>query len=135
MKDELKDRLIVDARPANSLESTLKNYCQSLGAVSALLQLELLPGNQLVMSGTDLRDFYYCFRVTKARARRNAFRFPLTRAQAAQFACFPAEGPEDTIWYPCLNTMAMGTIMRLSWVKEHMCCWGLGLVFSNLKKC
>ena len=28
-----------------------------------------------------------------------------------------------------------GTIMRLSWVKEHMCCWGLGLVFSNLKKC
>eukprot|EP00435_Cladocopium_sp_Y103_P016382 s82_g4.t1 len=108
VKDEQKDRLIVDARPANSLEETLRDYCHTLGAVSALLQVELQPGKQLVMSGTDLRDFYYCFRVSKARSHRNAFKFPLSRAQASQFACFPTAGPDDDIWYPCLATMAMG---------------------------
>ena len=107
VKDSLKDRLIVDARPPNSLEQTLRTYTQTLGAVSALLQIELEPANRLMLHGTDLRDYYYCFRVTKQRAYRSAFRFPLSFAQASEFNCFDSTLAGD-VFYPCLSTMAMG---------------------------
>ena len=108
LKDAEKDRLIIDARAANELEETHRTFCQTLGAVSALLQIELPEGKNLLLSGTDLRDYYYCFKVSKQRARRNAFRFPLTRAQAAAFRCFAEVDNGEQHWYPCLNTMAMG---------------------------
>ena len=57
VKDSQKDRLIVDARPPNSLEQTLRTYTQTLGAVAALLQIELEPANRLMLHGTDLRDY------------------------------------------------------------------------------
>lgn len=107
VKDSLKDRLIVDARPPNSLEQTLRTYTQTLGAVSALLQIELEPANRLMLHGTDLRDYYYCFQVTKQRAYRSAFRFPLSFAQASEFNCFDPTLAGDE-FYPCLSTMAMG---------------------------
>ena len=108
IKDADKDRLIIDARAANELEPTLRDYCQTLGAISALLQIELLPENLLLLNGTDLRDYYYCFKISRARAHRNAFRFPLTRAQAAAYSCFQAVDNGEDVWYPCLSTMAMG---------------------------
>ena len=61
LKDSSKDRLIVDARPANMVEPTLTSWCKTLSAVSALLQLELHPSHHLYMSGTDLRDFTTVF--------------------------------------------------------------------------
>ena len=54
LKDAHKDRLIIDARPANAVEPTLSNFTKTLGSISALLQLEMLPGHKLYMSGTDL---------------------------------------------------------------------------------
>lgn len=57
IKDSKKDRLIVDARPANLVEPTLTSWCKTLGAVSAILQIELRPNCQLYLSGTDLRDY------------------------------------------------------------------------------
>ena len=108
IKDAEKDRLIIDARAPNELEPTLRDYCQTLGAVSALLQIELQPENILLLNGTDLRDYYYCFKISKARAYRNAFRFPLTRAQAMAYDCFHAVDNGEEMWYPCLSTMAMG---------------------------
>eukprot|EP00438_Fugacium_kawagutii_P019952 Skav226915 [mRNA] locus=scaffold1147:35131:36597:+ [translate_table: standard] len=108
VKDAEKDRLILDARPPNQLEDTLRSWSKTLGAISTVLHIELLPGHNLLMSGTDLRDYYYCFRVSKARAVRNTFNFPMTPSDAQQFNCF-----HDGLWqhstiYPCLNTMAMG---------------------------
>ena len=109
-KDGEKDRLIVDARPANELEDTLRDWCATLGSVQALCQLELKPFHKMVFSGTDLRDYYYCFKVTAARSHRNALRLPLTAKQASAFKCFDknllSEGHAE--FYPCLSTLAMG---------------------------
>ena len=52
-KDEHKDRLIIDARPANELECTLRSWCATLGSVQALCQIELLPNYNMVFSGTE----------------------------------------------------------------------------------
>lgn len=108
VKDEKKDRLILDARPPNMLEETLCSWTKTLGSVNAILQIELEPGCNLSMSGTDLRDYYYCFKVTKQRACRNTFNFPLSPAQASELHCFTPDMWQHSTLYPCLATMAMG---------------------------
>ncbi len=108
IKDAEKDRLIVDARPANEVEPTLTSWCKTLGSVSALLQLEIQPQNFLYLSGTDLRDFYYCFRVTAARSARNTLRLPLPIPFARRLSCFEPGMEKSRLVYPSLNTMAMG---------------------------
>lgn len=92
MKDEEKDRLILDARPPNLLETTLRTWCKTLGAINTVLQLELPADCNLAMSGTDLRDYYYMFKVSAARARRNMFNYPipssLSRSRVQVFLTF-----------------------------------------------
>ena len=108
IKDTEKDRLIVDARRPNSVEPTLSDWCRTLGSISALLQLEIQPGKNLYMSGTDLRDYYYAFCVTTARSFRNALDFPISREEASTFSCFCPQDDSSNRWYPCLGTLAMG---------------------------
>eukprot|EP00438_Fugacium_kawagutii_P014015 Skav204090 [mRNA] locus=scaffold3129:371114:378324:+ [translate_table: standard] len=108
VKDEKKDRLILDARPPNMLEETLRSWSKTLGSISAVLQLELLPDHKLSMSGTDLRDYYYCFKVQRARAERNSFNFPVKPSEVADFTCFKEHLHSHQVLYPCLSTMAMG---------------------------
>lgn len=108
VKDHHKDRLILDARPPNTLEEALVEWTQTLGSVTALVQIELLPGHTLKLSGTDLCDYYYCYKVNRLRSYRNAFSFPLTPQQASAFQCF-----DDSLWqhdrlYPGMSTLAMG---------------------------
>ena len=56
VKDVSKDRLIVDARPPNELEETLREWCSTLGSIGALAQIELQHNHHMFFSGTDLRD-------------------------------------------------------------------------------
>ena len=108
LKDAKKDRLIVDARPANSIEPTMNKWCKTLGSVSALLQIELAPGKNLYMSGTDLRDYYYCFAVSEKRCRRNTLKMPISQAFAKTLSCYDPELHTSSILYPGLKTLAMG---------------------------
>ena len=108
VKDGEKDRLILDARPPNLLETTLRDWSKTLGTINAVLQIELAPEHNLIMSGTDLRDYYYCFRVSKSRASRNAFNFPLKPQQVKDLLCYSEKFDKETVLYPCLSTMAMG---------------------------
>ena len=111
LKDQTRDRLILDARPANILEEpALNDYTQTLGAVQALLQVELLPDQQMIFHGDDLRDYYYCFCVTKERVNRNCMRFPLAPRDVAHLSCFSEKLLEHKTVYPCLATMAMGDL-------------------------
>eukprot|EP00438_Fugacium_kawagutii_P010863 Skav216247 [mRNA] locus=scaffold20:89010:95933:+ [translate_table: standard] len=107
-KDAASDRLIVDARLPNSVEPTMTEWVKTLGSVQALLQLELSSHSCLRFSGTDLKDYYYSYKVSSARSRRNALRLPLQPAQVQHLSAFRAELLEDQLCYPCLRTMAMG---------------------------
>lgn len=107
-KDKDLDRLILDARPPNALEDTLTDWVQTLGAVPPLLQLEVPPGRELRFSGTDLKDYYYCFRVSRKRALRNALRLPLLPSQVGHLHAFKEHMKSANVLYPCLSTMAMG---------------------------
>eukprot|EP00438_Fugacium_kawagutii_P004856 Skav221077 [mRNA] locus=scaffold3118:408562:418463:- [translate_table: standard] len=108
VKDASKDRLILDARGPNLLEVTLRSWCKTLGSATALSQIELLEGCNLVFSGTDLRDYYHCFKVPLVRSYRNALALPLTKKQAMTFSCFHQGLQEHDVVYPCLAALAMG---------------------------
>lgn len=108
LKDSHKDRLIIDARPANAVEPTLSSFTKTLGSISALLQLEMLPGHKLYMSGTDLKDYYYCFAVSPARSLRNALRIPIDQQFARELSCYDEKLHGTGKLYPCLFTLAMG---------------------------
>ena len=108
VKDEHKDRMIVDARCPNQVESTLTEWTSTLGAIETFVQIELSPSCNLLLSGTDLTDYYYCYKVTRERALRNALHFPLTPQQAASLRCFSDSMYKYETLYPCVSTLAMG---------------------------
>ena len=70
-KDLEKDRLILDARPPNTAEPVLSTWTSTMSSATALCGLELEPEQTLLMSGRDIRDFFYQFTVSKQRCRRN----------------------------------------------------------------
>eukprot|EP00438_Fugacium_kawagutii_P018146 Skav206346 [mRNA] locus=scaffold3448:18626:25158:+ [translate_table: standard] len=107
-KDAQSDRLILDARPANSVEPIWGDWVKTLGSIQPLLQLELLPQNILKFSGTDLKDYYYSHKVSCKRAYRNCLRMPLTSSHARELKAFHVGLEDEKILYPCLATMAMG---------------------------
>ena len=78
------------------------------GAGFGTVGVELSDDCNMYFSGTDLRDFYYCFRVTAARGYRNAINFPMTPMQASTFQCFGPHLWQHEKLYPCLSTLAMG---------------------------
>eukprot|EP00434_Breviolum_minutum_P008186 symbB.v1.2.007217.t1/scaffold441.1/size205278/4 len=108
IKDSKKDRLIVDARPPNLVEPTLTSWCKTLGAVSAVLQIELRPNHQLYMWGTDLRDYYYCFSVSDKRCMRNSLQMPISESFAKELHCYDPKAHGTAPLFPCLQTLAMG---------------------------
>jgi hypothetical protein len=70
-KDLDRDRLILDARPPNSFETVLSQWTSSMATASSLSGIELAPDESLLLSGRDVKDFFYQFVVNPQRARRN----------------------------------------------------------------
>ena len=64
-----KDRLIFNARPSNLLMPIDTRWLRTLGAASTLLDLQLDDDEELLLSGEDVRDFYYNFHITEDGAR------------------------------------------------------------------
>ena len=108
VKDAMQDRLILDARPPNSKERTLDTWCKTLASCHTLALQELAPDKVMYFSGTDLKDYYHAFKVSTARAHRNALAFPLSLSEAQQLSCFSDKLMGYTKLYPCLAALAMG---------------------------
>ena len=81
-KDQDRDRLILDARPANGLELGASVWTKSLASAVAVSNLVLEQDRCLLFSGADLRECFYQFRVGEDRLRRNMIADKLTLQQA-----------------------------------------------------
>ena len=105
-KDYQYDRLIMNPTVINSRMAGYSHYTKKLapGALIALLSLE--PHQAFRYNADDLSDFYYTFKVSPARARRNSIGVPLFASEVAELSCVPqgSQGP----FYPALATLAMG---------------------------
>ncbi|CAE7428465.1 unnamed protein product, partial [Symbiodinium microadriaticum] len=81
-KDQDRDRLILDARPANGLELGTSVWTKSLASAVAVSNLVLEKDRCFLFSGADLRECFYQFRVGEDRLRRNMIADRLTLQQA-----------------------------------------------------
>ena len=70
-KDLSRDRLILDARPPNTVEKALNAWTQTMSNATCLPSIELDDDQCLIMSGRDIRDYFYQFTVSAQRCRRN----------------------------------------------------------------
>ena len=82
-KDGAKDRLVLDARPANELEDFPGHWVHTLASASCLSSITLHPHECLLFCGTDLQDCFYQFKASEQRVTRNHLACKLTPHEAA----------------------------------------------------
>ena len=102
------DRLILDSRPHNLLESPPGRFIRTLGSGELITKILLLPDEGLYASTNDIRDFYHLFRVTSERARRNSFVGSVRPSEVQGLNCFEAWMHKESELYVCLSCLAMG---------------------------
>eukprot|EP00438_Fugacium_kawagutii_P001100 Skav235078 [mRNA] locus=scaffold2106:3814:8424:- [translate_table: standard] len=107
-KDLLKDRMILDSRGANLLESPPARWIRSLGSAESLTRLVLEEDELLQVSGNDLRDFYYLFSATPSRSRRNVLVGAMRPQELAHLRCLKPEHHGAPAVYGALSSLAMG---------------------------
>ena len=107
-KDSDKDRLIFDSRPFNTLETPPNRWINSMGASSNLLEIQLASDERMLLSGTDLREFYYSFSATPERVVRNSLIGTLFASDIRDFRCYDRklEGAGPLLFG--LKTLEMG---------------------------
>ena len=107
-KDLEHDRLILDARPPNSMEVAVNQWAQHLGSAAMILEIFLAPEECLQISASDLRDMYHVFVVPPDRAKRNTFMPELHIDEVAALGVEPAAPSGTTRFVAALNTQSMG---------------------------
>ena len=110
-KSEDIDRMILDARPPNCFEKPLNKWTRTMATVISVLSIFLPPGHVLALYADDIRDYYYQFKISRARSVRNAL---VGDWRASDLQKIAAAGglrvPQRGYVAACLNTMAMGDL-------------------------
>lgn len=86
---------------------SLSHSTRELAPGSMLGLLSLRPGQMFRFNADDLSDYYYCFKVSPARATRNAFRMKFQSHELRHLTCFSDEHEGHELLV-CLATLAMG---------------------------
>ena len=108
-KDGLKDRLIFDSRPWNTLEQVPQRWIKSMASAATLCEVQIGRDEICLVSGTDLREFYYSFRATHSRLVRNSLLVTVWPWELRGFQCYsPSLERQHKKVYLGLKTLAMG---------------------------
>ena len=107
-KDGQRDRLIMDARPANSCETSDSPWIRSLASLQQLQHVFLEDHQNLIMQCEDLREFYHSFLIGDQRRCRNALKIQVKPDEVKHLKCFAEWMAGYDRLVPVLNTMAMG---------------------------
>ena len=109
-KDQLRDRMVLDARPPNVLEVAERRWIKSLGSVAQLLHFFISPEQELRVHLEDLREFYHAFIISRERQLRNCFRLEIPEDECEKFSAFEENMRGSGVLVPLLKTMAMGDL-------------------------
>lgn len=124
-KDLARDRLILDSRGANLLESPPQRWIKSLASAESLTRLVLEEDEDLVCSGNDLRDFYYLFQASSSRSRRNVLVGAMNPKELQHLHALKQEHLSSPVVFGALGTLAMGDCQAVELAQS--CHLGLGL--------
>ena len=103
-----KDRMILDSRGANLLERPPNRWIRALAAGELLTRLVLQAEEKILCSGNDLKDFYYFFKATNSRSRRNVLVGGLRPHSVSHLKAFRPELLNSSVIFGGLATLAMG---------------------------
>ena len=107
-KDQQRDRMILDARRPNAVETSERRWVYSLGSTVQLNHVHLARDEVLLIHAEDLREFYHCFLVSPQRCRRNGLQMRVRPEDVRHLQCFESWMEAEEHLVPCLATMAMG---------------------------
>lgn len=108
VKDQHRDRLIMDSRGANLLETPAQRWIQTLACREALCKLLMEPEDTLKASGNDVRDFYHLFRSSSSRSRRNVLASAIHAKSIANLGAVKEKHLKQGMVFCSLATLAMG---------------------------
>lgn len=121
-----KDRLILDGRPANAIEPQLNRWVSCMACAANLNGIELSEHEDLLMSGQDIKDYFYQFSVSHDRTRRNVLACHLSASELVEI--FGSDfDPPVAGGYVGLSTLAMGDGSACEFAQSSH----LGLLFSS----
>ena len=126
-KDGARDRMVLDARPPNGLESTEDRWIRSLASTQQLQHYFVEDGESVHVFAEDIREFYHAFQVSHQRLRRNALAMAVSPDEVRHLACFDPSLEGEPILYPALSTMAMGDCNAVSYAQASH----LGLILQS----
>ena len=118
MKSSEADRLIMDARPSNTLEPQICDFTYTMAAVPPLLQWQLPQDCWLMTASEDLKDFYYFYRVSRERSIRNTIEWRLPRHVCSGWEAAGALEDSSSVIFPALQTMAMGDLNSVEYGQQ-----------------
>ena len=107
-KDQVRDRMVLDARRANAAEQSEKRWIYSLGSLQQFLHVFLAPHEHLEINAEDLREFYHAFVVGAQRQERNILQGSYKPDQVRHLKSFRPELEAAKEIVAALNTLAMG---------------------------
>ena len=123
------DRLIMDCRPANGREHGLNHWTAAMASSVVLSQIELSDDEDLLMSREDVQDYFYQFKISRDRCRRNALVGKLSQSELTEIFG-EGHGVED-FGFAALNTMAMGDLCACEFAQ----CSHLSVLFRSSSPC
>ena len=94
-KDAERDRMILDARPANCCELSEDRWVRSLGSLQQFQHIFLDSKKVLVMHCEDLREFYHAFEIGSQRKIRNALKAKFRPAELQHLKCYESSLAEE----------------------------------------
>lgn len=106
-KDQHRDRMVLDGRPANLLDGQQNVWCKSMASASVLGSIFLKEDSVLLASGEDLRDYFYQFAAGPERTVRNILSDPIPLHDARKVFGPHFTWSEDPVWVG-LSSLAMG---------------------------
>ena len=106
-KDGQRDRMVLDARPPNALESSESRWIKSLGTLEQIQFMHLPDDCDLEVHAEDLREFYHSFIVSPIRAARNVLALEFSYEDVAHLSVC-SKSMRNQVLIPALRTMAMG---------------------------
>lgn len=118
MKSSEADRLIMDARPSNTLEPQICDFTYTMAAVPPLLQWQLPQDCWLMTASEDLKDFYYFYQVSRERSIRNTIEWRLPRHVCSGWEAAGALEDSASAVFPALQTMAMGDLNSVEYGQQ-----------------
>ena len=107
-KSALKDRMVLDARPANCFADPPEGLIQSLGSPLQLQYLFVPEGSVLEGYAEDLQEFYHSFVIGPERIARNALKLRVKPWEVKHLKAYAPYMSHEESLVLCLRALAMG---------------------------